>query len=421
LIVTPDFPTAPEKVTGGVQGACYYLSQALSAIPGMQVEVVVGGRALVDGRQRPPYVLGRVQVRTLSTPSRWPFSIYLLFVLPRLLRRHLQRVSADMLHFQNVALWAVGVDRPSVLTVHGIGERDALFRGHRLAGRLRSAGIALTEGRARRKIRHIVAINPYVAQFLNGSRTQRIWDVENPVADSFFDVVRAPHPRRILCAGSITERKNVAGLIQAFALVAAAQADVELRIAGAGMDQPYGRLCQQLVHELHLERHVSFLGPLSIGQIQTELSQTGCLALTSLQETAPLSISEAMAAGVPVLASNLCGNPWMVEEGVTGRLVNPEDRGDIARGLTRLLFSDDQTKMGARAKFRAEKRFRGSAVALSTAAVYQAILENALPAGCAEATRRARGCANGFVLESVTPDAPGMPAPHRAARPCDAA
>jgi starch synthase len=90
-------------------------------------------------------------------------------------------------------------------------------------------------------------------------------------------------------------------------------------------------------------------------------------------------IEQAMAAGVPSVATRAGGVPWMLEDGVTGWTVPVPDTlaGDpsmLADALTRLLGDPaEAAAMGERAKAEAEERFRPSAVARRTYQVYQRV------------------------------------------------
>jgi glycosyltransferase involved in cell wall biosynthesis len=78
-----------------------------------------------------------------------------------------------------------------------------------------------------------------------------------------------------------------------------------------------------------------------------------------------------MAAGVPVVTSNRCGMPYMVRDGESGLLVDPNDPDDIARRLRQLLNDDELRKsMGAKGREIALDRFAPAKVAKRTYDVY---------------------------------------------------
>jgi len=373
ILATCGFPVSSGKIVGGVAGVTYYLATELSRIPGVDVEIVTlaNGEGLRETPEAPSH--DRWTLRSVRARSGLLFYYDIARRVPQLVSRMVNRSRADIVHVQNEAAWAARVRKPCLFTVHGINELDTLHRGHRGLARARSAVVKRTEGRARRTIRNVVCINPYVRRFLGPE--QRVWEIENPVADSYFEVVRNPKPTVIFCAATMIPLKNIRGLIDAFARVDRRVGGAELRIAGSGIDSPYGQECVQHARQLGVEARVQFLGSLGIDRVQQELSQTSLLALTSFRETAPLSISEAMAAGVPVLASNVCGVPALVEDGVTGRLAPPDDPEQIAEAMLKMLTTDDLRSMGAVAKARAEQRFRASKVAGRTLAAYRQILE----------------------------------------------
>jgi glycosyltransferase involved in cell wall biosynthesis len=169
-------------------------------------------------------------------------------------------------------------------------------------------------------------------------------------------------------------RKNIHTLIKAFSQVAAYDPRLKLRLAGYSQDSDYGQQCHSLVNALGLNDRVKFLGLLSPECVREELSKSACFALCSFQETAPLSISEAMAVGVPVVASRVGGIPWMVANGSTGVLVDAMDAEDMARGLRQILFSEDYTQMEMAARQTARTLYFPSEVAKKTLDAYQYIL-----------------------------------------------
>jgi glycosyltransferase involved in cell wall biosynthesis len=283
-----------------------------------------------------------------------------------------------LVHSQNVSFWAARARLPALLTIHGIQERDARYDG---GGWLRKLKVPLhgwIERRARARARNIICISPYVRALLRPRPEQRLWDIENPVPDAFFETDRSPVPGRVLYAGRVSLRKNVHRLIEGFGAAARGHPDWELRLAGdESMEPAYAQECHALVNRLGLASQVRFLGPLEPEGVRRELSGAAVLALCSLNETAPLAISEAMACGVPVLASAICGVPYLVADGRTGRLVDPNRADSIAASLRQLLTTDDLGAMGALAKQAAATRFRVASVARRTIEVYQQVLRGA--------------------------------------------
>ena len=80
-----------------------------------------------------------------------------------------------------------------------------------------------------------------------------------------------------------------------------------------------------------------------------------------------------MAAGIPIVASNLCGIPDMVEDGKSGLLLNdPTDADELVNTLDKLLSNDELRHcQGESAKYRAEQLFHPTSVASQTIEVYK--------------------------------------------------
>jgi glycosyltransferase involved in cell wall biosynthesis len=99
------------------------------------------------------------------------------------------------------------------------------------------------------------------------------------------------------------------------------------------------------------------------------------VALASEQETAPVSIAEAMAAGRPVVTTDVGGCAAMVPHGVTGWVVPPRDPAALADALIALLADPAAcAAMGQAGRAAAEARFRLAPVVEATVGVYLQVL-----------------------------------------------
>jgi len=121
-------------------------------------------------------------------------------------------------------------------------------------------------------------------------------------------------------------------------------------------DGPLRSSMQTLVAELELGRCVHFLGVRS--DVPGIFASLSALAVTSDSEGMPLALMEAMAAGVPVVATNVGGVAEIVCNGETGVLVPPDEPEAVARELALLLAHPERrVQMGARARARVLEHF----------------------------------------------------------------
>ncbi len=110
--------------------------------------------------------------------------------------------------------------------------------------------------------------------------------------------------------------------------------DLEYRILGGGKDEEYLRF---LIERLGLENSVKLLGPLSPERVGLELAQADIYLSSSLSEGISNAVLEAMSIGLPVVSTNVGGMSEVIEDGVTGLLVEPYAPDQIADAIKRFV------------------------------------------------------------------------------------
>jgi len=129
----------------------------------------------------------------------------------------------------------------------------------------------------------------------------------------------------------LSPEKDIDILLRATALVLRDDPAFRLEIAGDG---PCMTALRQSTADLGLEGNVCFLG--QVRDIPALLARAGLFVLSSLSEGISLTLLEAMASGLPVVATRVGGNPEVVAEGETGFLVTPQNPPALADALLRL-------------------------------------------------------------------------------------
>jgi glycosyltransferase involved in cell wall biosynthesis len=184
----------------------------------------------------------------------------------------------------------------------------------------------------------------------NGIDFNRLKDKE--ARDPRCDLGIAPDAVVIVAAGSLIRRKGQDVLIRAFANLVANR-DIHLLIAGEGPDRPD---YESLTAELNLGTRVHFLG--HDQEISAVYRAADIVALASRAEAFGLVLVEAGYFGLPAVTTRVGGIPEVVEDGVTGLLVSPDDITGLASALARVI--DDSSlrrRLGQAAKIRAERLF----------------------------------------------------------------
>ncbi|UCC98171.1 MAG: glycosyltransferase family 4 protein [Phycisphaerales bacterium] len=371
------FPQDRGSIDGGVAGVARYLVDELGKHRDVKVTVVApkgpAEEITCEG-------WGDFSVYRVGKMGPWSFlpgTAYDVLAGKRRMRSLLKQLKPDIVHFQAGTFLAANCEHPNILTVHGIAEKDAIWDSRWGVLRLpRRLLLKLTEDYGRRRVPHVVLISEYAREFIPAKNSLRkTWLIDNPVADSYFNIERAFEPGQILCCSRIRPLKNIAGMIKAFALVARQSPNAHLRISGTAEDA-YLQACNKQIEAAALQDKVHFLGNLSIRDVQSELSRANCLVVPSFQENAPLTIAEAMAGGVPVVASAVGGIPGMVENEKTGLLVDPHEPKTIAKAVLKILCDESLARsMGYCGKQTAERRFRASVVCEKTLHAYREALE----------------------------------------------
>lgn len=139
--------------------------------------------------------------------------------------------------------------------------------------------------------------------------------------------------RIVTIAGRLVGEKQVDHAIRAFAKVAAEFPDWTLRVCGAG---PELSKLKQLVTELSLQHHVQFVG--LVQEMREEWARASIALLTSRNEAFPLVLTEALAAGVPVVSYDCPNGPsHIVTDHQDGVLVPPGDVDALTSALIELI------------------------------------------------------------------------------------
>jgi glycosyltransferase involved in cell wall biosynthesis len=148
-------------------------------------------------------------------------------------------------------------------------------------------------------------------------------------------------PNLILFLGRMDASKGIFDLLQAVAALRPAVPDVRLACAGDGDRLSVARFAERL----GIADAVKFTGWVGPSGKRALLESAAVFALPSYQESLPVSLLEAMSAGVPAVVSPVGGIPEVVVDGVSGFFAAPGDIASLERHLRRLLLD---RKLGAR-------------------------------------------------------------------------
>lgn len=196
-----------------------------------------------------------------------------------------------------------------------------------------------------------------------GCEAQRIW-VRSVARDAHVVLAAPPaivavapgaaRPNVVLFLGRLDARKGIYDVLDAIAAMRGAVPDVRLVCAGEGERAGVARYAERL----GIADAVKFTGWVGPSGKRALLETAAAYVLPSYEEALPVSLIEAMSAGVVPVVSPVGGIPEVVQEGVSGLFVAPGDRAGLERRLRRLLLDRPLAeRLGAAARESARLRF----------------------------------------------------------------
>ncbi len=385
--VCPKFPPS----ISGLGNHVYNLSYELS-LRGHQVTVLTSNRNNIGlfkiSRAGKPYekITDNFEVYRLKAyPPGIPYADT-YGIVPSLIKK-LMKLNPDIIHIQSYMRIHSDITSilgrmrsiPSILTVHSFGDiplRPHLgplmkFYNHTLGKmdlKFASKIIVLTSNAAE-----------YISQF--GCDKEKICIIPNGVnCDDFLNM---PSPwifkkdnkidgKVVLFVGALISGKGVQYLIKAMPQVLQECPNIVLIITGG--DGGFQDYLIRLSKKVGIENKVLFTGPLYNKKLLEAYSACDVFVLPSKREGLPTVILEAMASEKPVVATNVGGNPEVIEDGINGFLVEYGDEMKLAEKIIYLLKHEDiREKMGKNGRKKV-KDYSWKLIAEETEKVYNEVI-----------------------------------------------
>jgi glycosyltransferase involved in cell wall biosynthesis len=343
---------------------------------GQQVGLLVLHRSR-GGRTVHPLV-SRAQAWGITVTQFEDWARFPLWLVPRIARQ-LREGGFDLLHTHGykadlLGRFAARMARvPIVATIHGYTDAFLSVRVYKHLDLL-----------ALHRFPKVIAVSNYLRQRLiaSGLAPNRVVTVHNAInTDVFVSAVgidrgeiRAelgirPDVPVILTVGRLNPEKGHRYLLESAQLVWRHIPNLRVLIAGEG---PLREQLEASVHSLHLDAVVSFLGWRD--DVASLMAISDLFVLPSTRESFGLVILEALAMGMPVIATRVGGVPEIVWTGETGILVKPRDAEALAKAMTWALTNPAQAGQLARqGQAVVRQRFSVQAMVKATNRIYHEV------------------------------------------------
>jgi len=191
----------------------------------------------------------------------------------------------------------------------------------------------------------VIAVSSSLAQLYGSSTVKPVTFAPTAVAaEEIFDRQNTCQstPTRLLFVGRLVPVKGLEYLLEAVHLLLHDGVPVRLTLVGTG---PHQKALIALAAEHSLMSSIEFTGEISYGpSLRALYRKADIFVLPSLSEGAPRVLWEAMAAGLPIVATRVGGVPEIIQDGETGLLVNPRSAQQLAASIQRMI-EDEELRM----------------------------------------------------------------------------
>ena len=236
---------------------------------------------------------------------------------------------------------------PVCLTVHGlvfIEKKKSLKHQFSFKGLYQLVSQSIAERRLLSSVSSIIVDTEYVADVIRhyGLRScPQIRVIPQGINEVFFDLNCSKRSKEILSVGAISKRKGHLFLIQAFEKLCESVDGMHLTICGSLSETDEYERLQNLIRVSPYRHQISVLSGVPKQELLSLYQNAHIFALHSQEESQGIVLAEAMAAGLPVVATNVGGIPYVIKNNMTGLLSNYGDTSFFAKSLETLMTQRD--------------------------------------------------------------------------------
>lgn len=337
------FPLSSNHIQGGVEASVFGLAKAL----GTMHEVHVFDTPRIGGSHIVENVEGLIVHRFCNQSKRQFAAARQVTVMVK----EIQALHPQVCHIHGTSLFAWLMYRELqrrklsvVVTVHGLVRIEKLNALKKSISAKRIIQYLYQGWVEKRSLSHLpIAIvdTEYVKDKVNHYPIRRkpvMHVIPQGIDESFFSLNCSKDSQMVLSVGAIGERKGHLLTLKAFELAEEKGMDARLVIAGTIADKQYLERLQNAIAQSKSKAQISLFTDLSDEALKRLYEKAHLFVLHSEEESQGIVFAEAMATGLPVVATQVGGIPWVVRDGRNGLLSEYGDVDTFADNIRKLML-----------------------------------------------------------------------------------
>ena len=347
------YPLSPDCIHGGVEASVYGLVQELAANRSSLIAnphiVDVFDIPRIGEKDRVEY-FGNLTIHRYNNPGthnkdsvlRLSEMVHDIVALrPTVCHIHGTGAISKQIYF---ALQRYGI--PTMITVHGLlheEKKQALFRKPSLKALYQFYVQSRDERQLLNAVPRVIVDTAYVEDKLREYGLKHLPEmhvIPQGIDETYYSITCNPDSNVILSVGAISPRKGHAYTIDMFNQLRTKGIDAKLRIIGSLADKAYYELLQQKIADSPYCADISLEANLPREELLKAYAGAKLFVLHSREESQGIVFAEAMATGLPVVATRIGGIPYVVSDGKSGLLCPYADVDAMTRMVAKLMTDE---------------------------------------------------------------------------------
>jgi glycosyltransferase involved in cell wall biosynthesis len=382
IIQVGPYPVSIDCIRGGVESSVYGLAKALTN----EHQVYAFDNPRLDGQD---YVEKIDNVHVYRYKNNGRHNQDAIRRIQEIVE-HICLLKPDVVHVHGTGKFSYLIYRAlakkgirMMLTVHGllhVEKWNLLKRKFTLKHLYQFVNQSYYEFKLLNLVPHTIVDTQYVANQIEQcyrkhcfSKLPQMHVIPQGINEKYIELNCSPDSKTILSVGAISKRKGYLYLLQAFDLLCEKMNDVQLVIAGVLAEQSYYQEMQSYIQQSPNKDNIRLLVNISQEEMFSLYTKAQIFALHSQEESQGIALVEAMATGLPIVATRVGGIPYVVEEQKMGLLSGYGDCNSFAKNLMFLLTDSSLYKQLANNAIQESKRYIWTNIAKEVIILYDNI------------------------------------------------